>query len=323
MIHRWSGGFWKAQTLSTAAGGIQYGTLYDVDAYSNKEAWAVGHFGTLGAADSKSLLIRWNGTAWKPRPTPTTNPVFQAEIRSVAVKSPSKAWAVGRRYDNSSESYRPVILQWNGSGWNEQKISSPNLEGVDASLYGVAATASKGVWAVGSYSPGPRDQTLVLYWNGLTWKQKRTPNKGTDDNVLLNVAAKDSKAWAVGYRYKTVGASREVEAIALELSGGGSWFFNDRVGTGDPTTFADVAIAPGGSWTAGYTLQDAFTPPSYRTLVATRKSGGNSWYDQPSMALDGADAQLLGIDATSPENVWVVGYYQGKGAKRPLALRCC
>ena len=66
-------------------------------------------------------------------------------------------------------------------------------------LLGVAATSATNAWAVGNYSDGSVDLTLVLHWNGTAWKVQPTPNVGTMDNDLYGVAATSSgNAWAVG-----------------------------------------------------------------------------------------------------------------------------
>jgi hypothetical protein len=75
-----------------------------VAATSARNAWAVG-----SVAFNKTLIIRWNGTAWKHVPSPTYGQL--SELLGVAATSAGNAWAVG--WD-----LKGLILQhWNGTAW--------------------------------------------------------------------------------------------------------------------------------------------------------------------------------------------------------------
>jgi hypothetical protein len=62
-----------------------------------------------------------------------------------------------------------------------------------STMKSVAAISPNDVWAVGSYfsvSPVNRLSTLAEHWNGTSWTQVPTPNRGTtDDNELSGVVA--------------------------------------------------------------------------------------------------------------------------------------
>ena len=82
-----------------------------VAATSVRNAWAVG--GGL-----RTLILHWNGTAWKRVPSPS----LAGSLSSVAAISGGDAWAVG---DTSTQPGRgaPLILHWNGKAW--KRVPSP------------------------------------------------------------------------------------------------------------------------------------------------------------------------------------------------------
>jgi hypothetical protein len=57
VIARWNGTDWKRVSSPSPSSG---GFLYSVVVASAHTAWAVGYNGL-----SSSLILRWNGTAWK------------------------------------------------------------------------------------------------------------------------------------------------------------------------------------------------------------------------------------------------------------------
>src|SRR6266567_5066922 len=63
------------------------GSFNGVAVLSARSAWAVG------SAGSKTLIVRWKGTAWKRVPSP--NPAPENFLSGVAATSAGSAWAVG------------------------------------------------------------------------------------------------------------------------------------------------------------------------------------------------------------------------------------
>src|SRR5206468_11545257 len=80
---------------------------------------------------------------------------------------------------------------------------SPDLGGAStANLFqGVAASSASNAWAVGYYSPGSWEQTLMEHWNGTAWKRVTSPDPGgsSTNHFLSDVTVtSSSNAWAVG-----------------------------------------------------------------------------------------------------------------------------
>jgi hypothetical protein len=108
----WNGRAWKRE--AGPALGALGGILSGVAAVSARSAWAVG--GTedgVGISEHiRTLIARWNGTAWKRVRSPS--PGADAALLGVAVVSARSAWAVG---DDGTAHHKTLILHWNGSSW--------------------------------------------------------------------------------------------------------------------------------------------------------------------------------------------------------------
>jgi len=195
LIEHWNGSNWTQQPSPNP--GPTYNLLYSVKATSASNAWAVGYYYN-GTAD-RTLIEHWNGSTWKRVSSPNAGSSTN-ELEAVAAISPTDAWAVGYYYNGTG--YSTLTEHWNGSTWKH--VSSPNPSGTakENILLGVAGTASNSAWAVGDTYNGINYQTVILHWNGSTWKHVTSPNPSTDENVLDAVKATSaSNAWAVGYYY--------------------------------------------------------------------------------------------------------------------------
>ena len=78
-------------------------------------------------------------------------------------------------------------------------------------LSGVAATSPSNAWAVGSNGS---DKTLILHWNGTTWKQVPSPSRGA--GASLGVAA--TSATTPG-RWAAPPATEPGETLILHWNG--------------------------------------------------------------------------------------------------------
>jgi len=61
----------------------------------------------------KTLVFRWNGTAWNRVPSPSSGEDGGAVV-SVAATSGTNAWAVGYNFNDEAQT---LILHWNGTAW--------------------------------------------------------------------------------------------------------------------------------------------------------------------------------------------------------------
>jgi hypothetical protein len=179
LIEHWDGKAWGVQPWHLKRPNRDP-ALSGVAATSPTNAWAVGSRSVLGSGDNvgRTLIERWNGTAWDVHKSPA--PGYDSELNAVTATSATNAWAVGRWGDTASKT---LIEHWNGTVWKIQK--SPNIRDPvffrptpQDFLNGVAVTSQTNAWAVGRYTTRRRhtkkrseevDRTLALHWNGTTW----------------------------------------------------------------------------------------------------------------------------------------------------------
>jgi hypothetical protein len=198
-ILHWNGTAWQRVPSPTPKGG---GALFGVTATSARNAWAVGCGGNCfqGFGGIKTLILHWNGTAWRRVPSPS--PGTGSALSSVAAVSARSAWAVGCTAFCflSSASPHTVILRWNGTAW--KRAPSPGPAQVGA-LNGVAASSAGNVWAVGCaghcFGPMATTKTMIVRWNGTAWKHVASPSPAGNSLLTAVTATSARNAWAVGY----------------------------------------------------------------------------------------------------------------------------
>jgi hypothetical protein len=192
LILRWNGTSWQRITNVPMPPNASEVMLQGVAVVSANDAWAVGSYRDGGAILQKTLILRWNGTAWNIVPSPNPRS-FQNALNAVTVVSAGHAWAVG--YASDGTGYKTLALRWNGVSW--QAVSSPSPGSPNNELLGVAAVASNDVWAVGYSGISDVDgETLVLHWNGANWRAIARPDSG---NTTLNAAdSLGGVIWAAG-----------------------------------------------------------------------------------------------------------------------------
>ncbi len=247
-ILHWNGTTWKRVPSPALKHG---GALFGVAATSARNAWAVGCAGNCfqGFGGIKTLILHWNGTAWKRVPSPS--PGAGSALSGVAAVSAHRAWAVGCTALCFLHSERPhtVILRWNGTAW--KRVPSPRLAKTGA-LNGVAASSARNAWAVGCaghcFGPGATTKTMTVRWNGTAWKYVTSPSPA-GNSVLTAVAATSARrAWAVGY-------TRDSNATLIVRWNGTAW---KQVPSPTPGQFSQLAAVAATSarnaWAAGSDL---------------------------------------------------------------------
>jgi hypothetical protein len=186
LILHWNGKSWKLQKHPIHAHWAA-SSLNSVTATSAANAWAVGSWSA--GHGNRTLVMHWNGTAWKIQTSPSPHrSQYGVQLRDVAATSRNNAWAVGS-WRTGHHGSGTLLEHWNGKVWNVQPSAS-NVSS-NTALDGVAATSRSNAWVVGYTA----SQTLVEHWGGHAWKVQPTPDPG----VLLDVAATSrTNAWAVG-----------------------------------------------------------------------------------------------------------------------------
>src|SRR5437016_5939752 len=83
---------------------------------------------------------------------------------------------VGTVSDTSSLASRTLAYHWDGTAWTRSPTPNPAGPAQGNQLDAAAARATNDVWAVGGDSYP--EVSLVLHWNGSTWRQVSVPDIG-------------------------------------------------------------------------------------------------------------------------------------------------
>ena len=234
------------------------------------------------------------------------------DLEGVATLSPCNAWAVGSYSNGTEDNDQTLILHWNGSSWRQVASPDPGGSG-ENDLFGITAVTANNIWAVGRYvTRTAQTQTLVLHWNGSSWKQIASPNPGQvaeSSHELKAVRASSARnIWAVGDY--SVGTGAPIHTL-IEHWNGTAW---KQVASPNPDPSESVlhgvaTISPGNAWAVG----------SYGNTALILHWNGRAWKRMPSHA-PGPIADLSGVAAVSSRSIWAVGIYFSAAQARTLVL---
>src|SRR5215469_2725017 len=270
LIAHWDGAAWT-QVPSPSPG--TEATLHAVAPVSPSDIWAVGEYNDGTAL--RTLTVHWDGAAWTQVPSPNVSGTTIDNLVAVRATSATDVWAVGS-YTNSNNVSQTLILHWNGSAWKLVPSPDPRGPARDQELTSVASVSPKDAWAVGFYYNGSFDQSIILHWNGTTWKQQKSPDPGSQGTFLEGVrASSPTNAWAVGSSYNGT-----ADKTLIVHWNGSAW---KQVTTPNPGGSARnndlmaVSVTPkGDAWAAGQFA----TGTGMRTLIL--HLDGSTWRREPT-----------------------------------------
>jgi len=170
------------------------GSLAGVTAASATSAWAAGTTGS-SFPGGKTLILRWNGTAWKRARAPA--PGTGSACTGVAATTGSDAWAVGNYVTRAEPFGLPLIERWNGRRWKQVPVPFSFLNAV-------AAASARNAWAVGSSGGDGLQFPLIVRWAGHAWKKTRIPAVPTGGILSGVTATSAGSAWAVSVNVNQV-----------------------------------------------------------------------------------------------------------------------
>jgi hypothetical protein len=187
LILHWNGHSWKQ--VASPNPGSSFNDLATIRQVSAASIWIVGDYAGSDFHD-RSLILHWNGHAWKQVPSP--NPGKSSNIlQGLAVVSASSIWT--DEQFTTADASTSQILHWNGHVWRKAAAGPAGSDLVD-----VSASSASNAWAVGTDIKG---RSLALHWNGHSWKRVPTPN--LDPKKLINApqsvtVVSPTSAWMVG-----------------------------------------------------------------------------------------------------------------------------
>jgi hypothetical protein len=171
LTEHWNGKKWS-KVASPGPSPGEGNVLFGVSALTPTQAWAVGYWGTdLG---QRTMVLRWNGKAWKRVHSPDPGSSFDV-LDGVSAVSASDAWAVGNYSSDKGGTQITLILRWNGKTWTRVPSPSPNPDasGVN-NLAGVSTVGPGRAFSAGSAVDAWTgvNLALIVNWNGKTWVKR-------------------------------------------------------------------------------------------------------------------------------------------------------
>ena len=322
LIMHWDGTTWS-RVRSPSPGGSAY--LGAVSSGPGGRAWAVGDYCPSDCSGSitglRTLILRWNGTAWSRVPSPSPGPRSGfAYLAAVSSGPGDTAWAVGdycaSGCGTSSGDEVPLILRWDGTAWSQ--VASPGPGG-DGGLNAVSPGPAGTAWAAGWYCPSrcgepapAGERTLILHWNGTAWSPAASPRPGGAE-VLGGVARGPSgTAWATGFYCSSgCGTSSEYDRTLTLRWDGTAWSQVPSRSPGAGGFLIGASQGPAGSaYAAGYYC--ICRASSERDLGLILRWDGTAW-SQIISPDPGGPAQLFAVSSDPAGSTWAAGYYCTSG----------
>lgn len=285
-----SAGFSVVESPNAFAGG---NVLNGVSASSADDAWAVGSLCcSMRNSGTGALIEHWDGSAWTVVFGPDAR--FQDEVlNGVDDISPTDAWAVGRVKQSGYAGGIPLILHWDGSGW--QTVAPPSE--VTGELRAVSRDGAGGAWAVGDDGHG---HPLALRCSVIACAPVSLPQAGTVGRLRGITSFGENDVWAVG--------ESDNRTLVVHWDGA-DWAV---VPSPSPDQYVDVLHAVGGVasndlWAVGRmgrNKADTGIPPGTRTLAM--HWDGQDWTAVSTPNVDDNNI-LSGVAAQGPAAVTAVG----------------
>jgi hypothetical protein len=286
LAEHWNGSTWSVVPVPQPAEGS--GFLYDVEAISENDVWAVGN------ANGSTLILHWNGTAWSRVSSPSAQ--GWNVLNGVWAAASNDVWAVGYSSINLETDQKTLIQHWNGSSWTI--VPSPNRTNYGNTLYAISGTSAADIWAVGDSVNDFDSAPLALHWNGTAWTIVNTPNGDLYDRLYSVAAIAPNDVWAGGSLPQSGGSGR-----AMLHWDGTQWSTVTTPPLWNATHYDIAAISSNDIWASGRWFDTSSS--MYITLI--EHWDGSAWSVVPSPNPGEEGATLLGISAVSSSDLWAVG----------------
>ena len=123
--------------------------------------------------------------SWRTVPSPSVGSGFNT-LDGVSFVPGGGAWAVGA-YRDASGVGRSLALRYEDGAWKQ--VRTPRIGAEGTFLNDVEAISPIDAWAVGATrNTDGIARTFAMHWNGGAWGAVPTPNFGSGDNFLSDVA---------------------------------------------------------------------------------------------------------------------------------------
>jgi hypothetical protein len=150
----------------------------------------------------------------------------------------------------------------------------------------VAATSARDAWAAGVEIVQGQLRTLILHWNGRSWRQSALPGSFVADPGFVVVGASSgSNAWSFGDNGRTALRWNGTRWSLVSVPFGGQVTGTVVLGSGDVWVFGCSGASPGaGTWHFDGRRWKQFTFSFGLTCVGSASASNNVWatgFNQP------------------------------------------
>jgi hypothetical protein len=204
-------------------------------------------------------------------------------------------------------------VQWNIVNSQNTSAGQGNV------LNSVTCVSATDCWAVGSYSIGAGDGTLIEHYDGASWSIVSSPNtSATENNGLSSVTCvSTSDCWAVGYGDNSGG----VKQTLIEQWDGTSWgiVVSPNTSVTEANQLSGVTCVSGADcWAVGnytnsgsnpQTLAENYNGTIWSIVPSPNPTGtwtGSEWYANVSTTGNGY-GYLVSVTCLSATDCWAAG----------------
>lgn len=149
LIEHWDGAAWSVVTAPALSGHSNF--LYGLSGATADDVWAVGPV----SQTQPTIAMHWDGTTWAVVDL-AGQPNRLYTFEDVVAIGADDVWVAGDSTDVNLGDRRPAAEHWDGSAWTITPLRSPGTSG---GFYGIGASSSTDIWAVGYYY----DSSFVLH----------------------------------------------------------------------------------------------------------------------------------------------------------------
>ena len=300
-VARWNGTSWSALGSGLNAG--MYGDVYELVLAGNGDLYAGGFFTTAGGVAANNVA-RWNGTAWSPLGTGTSNGVGST-VFALALASNGEVY-VGGEFTTAGGAAANRVARWNGTSWSPLGTGVSN--GPNDYVFALALASNGNVYIGGQFTAaGGVAASNVARWNGTSWSPLGTgTSNGTNFFVQALALASNGDVY-VGGAFTTAGGAA---ANRVAHWNGMSW---SPLGTGTSNGMNDnvyaLTVASNGEVYVG----GQFTTAGGTIANRVARWNGTAWNPLGSSLDNGINDGLFAVAVAGNGDVYVGGYFTQVG----------
>jgi hypothetical protein len=198
--------------------------------------------------------------------------------------------------------------------WSVARPPDP-APGLDA-LQGVAVLSARNIWAVGDDAAEGNGnapfKSLIVHWNGKTWKRVPSPSPGAGSTSLSSVTAvSPGNIWAAGDYSTQAGSFAPDKTFVLHWNGR-TW---KQVKTPSPgSSFDSLAtvhrVSKSNIWAVG-----TYAGASFHDRSLILHWNGRAWRTVRAPSLGKLSSSLAGLAVASARSIWTTESYSNSTSR--------